>query len=177
MNSLPPLPDPDALIEAILAQLRGRIDASVGIVGIRTGGVWVAERLRAALGVVLPLGSIDVSFYRDDYGQVGLHPGVKPSEIGFQVEGRDILLVDDVLYTGRTVRAAINEIFDYGRPRKIWLAALVDRGGRELPFAADVVGAVLSVPDRHRVDLVRAEGGKLSLLYRQPGDRPDTAAG
>lgn len=166
MSSLPPLPDPEALLESLAAQLRGRVDAQVGLIGIRTGGVWVAEYLRAALGVTAPLGSIDVSFYRDDYGKVGLHPGVKPSEIGFEVEGRDILLVDDVLYTGRTVRAAINEIFDYGRPRRVWLAALVDRGGRELPFAADAVGAVVSVPENQRVDLERAEDGRLSLVYR-----------
>lgn len=166
MSSLPPLPDPEALIDALIAQLRGRIDAQVGLIGIRTGGVWVAERLRTALGITAPPGSIDVSFYRDDYGKVGLHPGVKPSEIAFAVEGRDVLLVDDVLHTGRTVRAAINEIFDYGRPRKVWLAALVDRGGRELPYAADAVGATLSVPPDQRVDLMRAQDGRLSLVYR-----------
>jgi len=166
LSSLPPLPDPEALIDSLIAQLRGRIDTQVGLIGIRTGGVWVAERLRAALGISAPLGSIDVSFYRDDYGKVGLHPGVKPSEITFPVAGRDVLLVDDVLYTGRTVRAAINEIFDYGRPRKVWLAALVDRGGRELPYAPDAVGATLSVPEGQRVDLTRSQDGSLSLVYR-----------
>ena len=138
----------------------------VGIIGIRTGGVWIAEKLRSALGLTLPMGAIDVSFYRDDFRKVGLHRGVKPSEIPFSVEGRDILLVDDVLYTGRTVRAAINEIFDYGRPGSLWLVALVDRGGRQLPFAADAVGATLTVPADQRVDLVRAQDNKLSLVYR-----------
>ena len=166
MSSLPALPDPEALIESLIAQLRDRVDNQVGIIGIRTGGVWVAERLCAALGVTLPPGTIDVSFYRDDFRNVGLHPGVKPSEIPFSVEDRNILLVDDVLYTGRTVRAAINEIFDYGRPQHLWLAALVDRGGRQLPFAADAVGAILSIPDDARVDLIRAPDGTLSLEYR-----------
>ena len=149
-----------------MEKLRARANAELGIIGIRTGGVWVAERLHQALGLVLPMGTIDVSFYRDDYGRVGLHPGVKPSEIPFKVENRNILLVDDVLYTGRTVRAAINEIFDYGRPGTLWLAALVDRGGRQLPFAADAVGATLSIPPNQRVELLRAPDGRLSLEYQ-----------
>jgi len=168
LSELPALPDPESLLAALVERLRPSTGADTGLIGIRTGGVWVAERLRAALGVQPPLGAIDVSFYRDDYGKVGLHPGVKPSEIGFSVEGRDILLVDDVLYTGRTVRAAINEIFDYGRPRRIRLAALVDRGGRELPYAPDVVGTTLRVPDEVRIDLDRAEDGRLVLSYRHP---------
>ncbi len=160
------LPNPDELIATLVEKLRARANAELGIIGIRTGGVWVAERLHQALGLVLPMGTIDVSFYRDDYGRVGLHPGVKPSEIPFKVENRNILLVDDVLYTGRTVRAAINEIFDYGRPGTLWLAALVDRGGRQLPFAADAVGATLSIPQNQRVELLRAPDGGLSLEYQ-----------
>ena len=166
MSSLPALPNPDELIVTLVEKLRARANAELGIIGIRTGGVWVAERLHQALGLVLPMGTIDVSFYRDDYGRVGLHPGVKPSEIPFKVENRNILLVDDVLYTGRTVRAAINEIFDYGRPGTLWLAALVDRGGRQLPFAADAVGATLSIPPDQRVELLRAPDGRLSLEYQ-----------
>lgn len=157
------LPDPDTLVAVLVDKLRGLVTPQAGIIGIRTGGVWVAERLRSALGVTAALGAIDVSFYRDDYGKVGLHPGVKPSEIPFSVEGRTILLVDDVLYTGRTTRAAINEIFDYGRPERIVLAALVDRGGRQLPYSADAVGATLSVPDDQKIELLLSDSGQLSL--------------
>ena len=101
----------------------------------------MAERLREQLGVTMPLGTLDISFYRDDFSRIGLHPEVKPSRIPFEVEGRHILLVDDVLNTGRTMRAAMNELFDFGRPASIRLAVLVDRGGRELPIAARFVGA------------------------------------
>lgn len=157
------LPDPEVLITVLGDKLRHLVTDQAGIIGIRTGGVWVAERLRSALGVTAALGAIDVSFYRDDYGKVGLHPGVKPSEIPFSVEGRTILLVDDVLYTGRTTRAAINEIFDYGRPARVLLAALVDRGGRQLPYAADAVGVTLEVHDDQKIELLRSDAGQLSL--------------
>jgi len=170
LSSLPALPDPEQLINLLADKLKERIGPEWGMIGIRTGGVWIAERLHRALGLTLPLGVIDVSFYRDDYRQVGLHPGVKPSEIPFSVDNRNIVLVDDVLYTGRTVRAAINEIFDYGRPGTIWLVALVDRGGRELPFSANAVGASVSVPAGQRVELLRADDGALSLVFR-PNNR------
>jgi aspartate carbamoyltransferase catalytic subunit len=124
--------------------LAGVPDAA--IVGIHSGGAWLAERLAADLGLQARLGFIDVSFYRDDYAKKGLHPDVKPTRIDFNVDGATIVLVDDVLYTGRTVRAAINVLFDYGRPQRIMLAALADRGGRELPVAADFVGATHSLP-------------------------------
>jgi pyrimidine operon attenuation protein / uracil phosphoribosyltransferase len=169
LSLLPALPDPEKLLATLVEKLRARANADLGIIGIRTGGVWVAEHLHQALGLTLPMGTIDVSFYRDDYGRVGLHPGVKPSDIPFKVENRNLLLVDDVLYTGRTVRAAINEIFDYGRPGTLWLAALVDRGGRQLPIAADAVGAVLDIPANQRVELLRAPDGKLTLEYQAAG--------
>lgn len=127
---------------------RGRQDPLM--VGIHTGGVWVAERLHAALQIREPLGSLDISFYRDDFTRIGLHPQVKPSHIPFRVEDRHILLVDDVLHTGRTIRAALNELFDWGRPASVMLAVLVDRPGRELPIAADVVGERMALrPDQH----------------------------
>ncbi len=108
------------------------------MVGIHTGGAWLAERLHRDLKLSLPLGTLDISFYRDDFDKIGLHAQVRPSDIQFEVEGSDIILVDDVLYTGRTIRAAINELFDYGRPGSIRLATLIDRGGRELPDRASV---------------------------------------
>jgi pyrimidine operon attenuation protein/uracil phosphoribosyltransferase len=157
------LPDAERLFETLVAQLRSRVTPDTGIVGIVTGGAWLAERLHRALGVQTPLGVLDPSFYRDDFGKAGLHHQVKPSRIPFEVDGRRILLVDDVLYTGRTVRGAMNELFDYGRPACIELAVLVDRGGRELPVAAQCVGAVLEVPPGKVLVLDRVAGGALSL--------------
>lgn len=120
------------------------------MIGVHTGGVWVARRLHQALGLQEPLGMLNIAFYRDDFTQVGLHPQVKPSELPFEVEGRSIILVDDVLYTGRTVRAAMNEIFDFGRPEQITLAVLVERNGHELPIHADVIGVQMDLePNEH----------------------------
>jgi pyrimidine operon attenuation protein / uracil phosphoribosyltransferase len=129
--------------------------------------VWLAQRLHEVLALRQPLGTIDVSFYRDDYGSRGLHPKVKPSNIPFEVVDADIILVDDVLYTGRTIRAAINELFDYGRPKSIRLAALVDRGGRQLPIAAQFVGAEVSVADGDQIELMKSEKGQLSLVLNR----------
>jgi len=157
------LPDAEILLDTLLAQLRARVTPDTGIAGIVTGGAWLAERLHRALGVKTPLGVLDPSFYRDDFGQAGLHHAVKPSRIPFEVEGRHILLVDDVLYTGRTVRGAMNELFDYGRPARIELAVLVDRGGRELPVAAQYVGAALEVPRGQVLVLDRGVGDALTL--------------
>ena len=137
------------------------------LVGVHTGGVWLAERLRHDLHVEAPVGILDVSFYRDDFDRSGLKPDVKPSQIAFDVAGSHILLVDDVLNTGRTVRAAMNEIFDYGRPARIDLAVLVDRGGRELPVAATVVGATIEVPADVSVVLTRDDDERLHLTMEQ----------
>ena len=157
------LPDAERLFEALVAQLRGRVMPDTAIVGIATGGAWLAERLHRALGVNTPLGVLDPSFYRDDFGKAGLHHQVKPSQIPFEVQGHGILLVDDVLFTGRTVRGAMNELFDYGRPARIDLAVLVDRGGRELPIAAQYVGASFEVPPGKVLVLDRAPSGAMSL--------------
>src|SRR3954451_8158128 len=129
--------DAEALYQNLAAQIRKALahTENVAIVEIYSGGAWLAERLAAELQLKERLGFIDVSFYRDDYAEKGLRAEVKPSQIPFDVDAATILLVDDVLYTGRTTRAAINELFDYGRPDRILLAALVDRGGRELPIA------------------------------------------
>jgi pyrimidine operon attenuation protein/uracil phosphoribosyltransferase len=166
------LPDAEKLLASLAEQLRPDINEATALVGIYTGGVWLAERLHEDLKVSLPVGSLDVSFYRDDFGQIGLHPQVKPSDIQFRVEGSHIILVDDVLFTGRTIRAAINELFDYGRPASIRLATLVDRGGRELPVAAQYVAARLVLPPAKMLALNKSTEGKLSLsLYdRTPRD-------
>jgi pyrimidine operon attenuation protein/uracil phosphoribosyltransferase len=158
-----PLPDAERLLETLIEQMRPEVGPETGLIGIHTGGVWIAERLHQALGLSAPLARLDVSFYRDDYDARGLHREVKRSEIPFEVEGRDLVLVDDVLYTGRTIRAALNEIFDYGRPARVRLAALVDRGGRELPIAAQFVGAALTVGADQSIELARDERGRLAL--------------
>jgi pyrimidine operon attenuation protein/uracil phosphoribosyltransferase len=157
------LPDAEALLAELIARIRPDVGPETALVGIRTGGVWVAERLHQALGVKLPLGTIDVAFYRDDYKKKGLSTGVRPSDIRFPVEDAQIILVDDVLYTGRTIRAAINEIFDYGRPTFIRLAALVDRGGRQLPVCAQYVGAVITARSDESIELRRDDAGRLTL--------------
>jgi pyrimidine operon attenuation protein/uracil phosphoribosyltransferase len=157
--------DAEALYQDLLRQVRAGVAgvADVAIVGIHSGGAWLAERLAADLGLAGRLGFIDVSFYRDDYAKKGLHPDVKPTQIGFDVDRATIVLVDDVLYTGRTTRAAINVLFDYGRPARIMLAALADRGGRELPVAADFVAARVELETQQSLVLQRATDGTLSL--------------
>lgn len=131
-----PLPEAEAQCRQLAELIRPILGNQPALVGIHSGGVWIAERLQHYLGLTEEIGQIDVSFYRDDFAAKGLHPQVKPTVIPFEVEGRHLILVDDVLFTGRTTRAAINELFDYGRPAKIELAVLADRGGRELPIAA-----------------------------------------
>lgn len=163
------MPNPNFDAEALYKVLAERVKAgianaeNVAIVGIYSGGAWLAERLAADMSLKDRLGFIDVSFYRDDYAERGLHAEVKPTHIPFDVNGATIVLVDDVLYTGRTTRAAINELFDYGRPAKIVLAALVDRGGRELPIAADFVADTVTLSDDQQLVLQRADDGRLSL--------------
>jgi pyrimidine operon attenuation protein/uracil phosphoribosyltransferase len=157
--------DAEALYRTLLEQVRtglaGVPDAA--IVGIHSGGAWLAERLASDLGLQHRLGFIDVSFYRDDYAKKGLHPDVKPTRIDFAVDGAVIVLVDDVLYTGRTVRAAINVLFDYGRPERIMLAALLERSGRELPVAADFVASHADIQPGQSLALSRDSAGQLSL--------------
>ena len=135
----------------------------LAIVGIRRGGVHLARRLQAeleaALGASPPLGTLDIALYRDDLAEKGAAPVVGPTDVRFPVQGKTIVLVDDVLYTGRTIRAALDEIVDFGRPRRVWLAVLVDRGGRELPIAADFVGQRLDVADGDDVQVRLREAG------------------
>jgi pyrimidine operon attenuation protein/uracil phosphoribosyltransferase len=158
-----PLPDAEKVFKSLAERIQADAGKDFALIGIHTGGVWLAERLHQELGVKQPLGTLDVAFYRDDFDKIGLHPQVKPSEIPFAVEGAHILLLDDVLQTGRTIRAAINELFDYGRPASISLAALVDRGGRELPIAAQYTGITLELPADKMLELRRDEKGKLSF--------------
>lgn len=163
-----PLPEPERLLEALVAQMRPSIGPETGFVGIYTGGAWVAERLHRALGVRTPLGLLAVTLHRDDFGRIGLHREARRSQLPFEIEGRDIVLVDDVLHTGRTIRAALNELWDFGRPRSVRLAVLADRGGRELPIAPDFAGAAVDIDAGEELVLTN-EGGKLRLAaVRRP---------
>lgn len=123
------------------------------MIGIHTGGVWLAEKLHEALGIKPPLGELNITFYRDDFTRIGMHPQVTPSSLEFDIEDQHIILVDDVLHTGRTIRAALNEIFDYGRPASVILVTLVDRSGRELPISADVTGVQLALGPNEQIKL------------------------
>jgi pyrimidine operon attenuation protein/uracil phosphoribosyltransferase len=123
------------------------------MIGIRTGGVWLAEIMHQRLNINEPLGLLDISFYRDDFSQIGVNPNVKPSQLPTNMEGRDILLIDDVFYTGRTIRAALNEIFDYGRPNQVVLAVLIERDGRQIPLSPDCVGARITLNADQRIKL------------------------
>ncbi len=157
--------DAENLCRQLAEQLRPHITPTTALVGIRTGGLWLAERLHAMLGISEPLGAIDVSFYRDDYGARGLHTKPQRTEIPFSVEGAHVIIVDDVLYTGRTTRAALNELFDFGRPACAELAVLIDRGGRELPVAARYCALTLPepLPATQNLQLERDEDGSLNL--------------
>jgi len=141
-------------LEAGLRQLmEQRGVTSPALIGIRTGGVWLAAEISRRLGLEEPFGELDISFYRDDFSRIGLNPKVTPSSLPFDTEGRDVILIDDVIMSGRTIRAAMNEIFDYGRPASIILATLIDLGARELPIQPDVTGQKLLLPPNQRVKL------------------------
>ena len=157
------LPDAELLLPKLVTELKPLIKPTTAMIGLYTGGAWLAERLHMMLGLKQPLGLMDIAFYRDDYSKQGLKHDPKRTRIPFDVEGQDLLLVDDVLYTGRTVRAAMNELFDYGRPRSIALVVLADRGGRQLPIEAQHLGAKIDVPEGSRLRLKRAADGRLSL--------------
>ncbi|MDO9048028.1 MAG: bifunctional pyr operon transcriptional regulator/uracil phosphoribosyltransferase PyrR [Methylobacter sp.] len=149
------------LLNNLEAELKRIIDERQLInplmIGIRTGGVWIAEQMHRRLNISEPLGLLDISFYRDDFSQIGVNPNVKPSQLPTHIEGRDIILIDDVFYTGRTIRAAMNEIFDYGRPNQIALAVLIERDGRQIPLNPDCVGARITLNADQRIKLTGPE--------------------
>jgi len=147
----------DSLETAIRCQIAERKLKNPLLVGIHSGGAWVAQHMHRRLGLVEALGLLDITFYRDDFSQIGMHPRVKPSQLPPQLEGRDIILIDDVFYTGRTIRAALNEIFDYGRPNQVLLAVLIERDGRQIPLRPDCFGARIALPDGQRVKITGPE--------------------
>lgn len=157
------LPTPEQLVDRLHDLIAPTFGPDLALVGIHTGGVWVMDALIERLGRDIPRGVLDISFYRDDFSRIGLHPQVKPSSIPFDMEGRRILLIDDVLHTGRTIRAAMNVLFDYGRPAAIRLAVLLDRGGREMPICADFVAAYVELAEHENIALTRNDSGTLNL--------------
>jgi len=163
-----PLPDAEATLATLVECMRPAVAFDAAFVGIYSGGAWIADRLAKMIPGEHPVGYIDVSFYRDDFARSGLKAGAKRSELPFDVEGATIILVDDVLYTGRSVRAAINELFDYGRPARIELAVLVDRGGRELPIEPTYCGARLAVA--RNLSLVLAKDGEHLRFGVEPAE-------
>jgi pyrimidine operon attenuation protein/uracil phosphoribosyltransferase len=148
--------DIDALIAKLakaLAEHLARHDRGAPLmVGVHTGGVWVARKLHQLLAIEAPLGTLNINFYRDDFTRIGMHPMVTPSDL-FSVDDRHVVLIDDVLHTGRTIRAALNEIFDYGRPASVTLGVLVERSGREIPVQADAIGHSLNLAGHEHVKL------------------------
>lgn len=172
LNHAMSLPDAEALYTTLFQKILPDSRKYAALVGIHTGGAWLAKRLHRDLVAthtgnspefVQQSGMLSVSFHRDDFDKIGLHAQKKSSEIPFPVDGAHILLIDDVLQSGRTIRAAINELFDYGRPASISLAVLVDRGNRELPICAQYIGATLSLPNEKTLELNHDDHGKFYL--------------
>jgi pyrimidine operon attenuation protein / uracil phosphoribosyltransferase len=163
------LPDAEVTLGRLADKMRGAVAFDAKLIGIYSGGAWLAERLAEMIEGEHPVGYIDVSFYRDDYAQKGLKRELATTTLPFEVAGSRIVLVDDVLYTGRSVRAAINELFDYGRPESIELAVLIDRGGRELPIDATYVGARIAVARDLSIVLQRHLDGRLELSVEPAG--------
>ena len=160
--------DAEALYAELLRGVRPLLAADTRLVGIVSGGQWLAERLQADLGLPGPAGVLSSAMHRDDFAKRGLASSGQTT-LPFDIEGADILLLDDVLYTGRTVRAVVNELFDYGRPARVRLAVLVDRGGRQLPVAAEVAAARVALPAAQSLRLARGDDGAFSFSINQEG--------
>ena len=158
--------DAEALYAELLAGTRRLLKPGGVLVGIWSGGAWLAERLHRDLGQDGAPGVISSALHRDDFSQRGLSAGADHTKLPFEVEGRHIVLVDDVLYTGRTIRAAVNELYDFGRPASVALAVLVDRGGRELPIGAALAVATTELGPDQRLSLARDEAGRFSFEIR-----------
>ena len=166
-NAIPP--DAEALYARLLQQVRTAIAAQANaplLIGIYSGGAWLAQRLHADLGLDQPYGVVSSTFHRDDFATRGLHPSANRTALPFSVADRAVLLIDDVLHTGRTTRAAINELFDFGRPARIDLAVLVDRGARELPICPQITAATLALPDSVALSLLRDEDVLEGIRFR-----------
>ncbi|ADU39375.1 pyrimidine operon attenuation protein/uracil phosphoribosyltransferase [Variovorax boronicumulans] len=166
MSSISAIPDAEGLYTGLLAGVKALLRPETKLVGITSGGAWLVERLQKDLGLPGAPGVISSAMHRDDFARRGLSASAQTS-LPFDVNGTDVLLLDDVLYTGRTIRAVLNELFDFGRPACVRLAVLVDRGGRELPVAADFAAAKLTLPDTQLLALARADDGSFSLKVEE----------
>mgnify|MGYP003597402769 CR=1 FL=1 len=164
---MPDTLDANALLEVLEQALRDEMIrrqlTDPVMIGIHSGGAWIAERLHSRLGIREPLGRLNINFYRDDFSAIGMHPRVQPSQLPFRIEGRDILLIDDVFFTGRTIRAALNEIFDYGRPAQVVLGVLLERDGRQIPLRPDCAGGRLTLPPGQSIKLTGPDPLALSI--------------
>ena len=162
--------DAEALYAELRQGVKGLLREEAVLVGIWSGGAWLAERLQRDLN--LPggdkgYGVISSTLHRDDFGERGLASGTDSTRLPFAIDGRHIVLIDDVLYTGRTIRAVINELYDFGRPASVQLAVLVDRGGRELPIAAAVSAARITLPKDQRLSLAKNDAGRFSFDIKE----------
>ena len=162
------LPNPETLLANITAQIAAQLNPNTALVGIHSGGVWLMQRILKTLKqdfpqYPLPSGTLDAALYRDDYAARGLKTDPKPSDITFDVTDRHIILIDDIFYTGRTTRAAMNELFDYGRPASIRLAVLINRGGAQLPIIPNITGAEILLQTNQNLQLSLDTTGKLHL--------------
>jgi pyrimidine operon attenuation protein/uracil phosphoribosyltransferase len=163
------LPSVETLIEKLIQALKPYFPSNLPpveqpiIIGIETGGYWIADAIHRAIAPETDLGRLNITFYRDDFTKIGLHPTVKPSNLPTDIDDRTIILVDDVLHSGRTVRAAMNEIFDYGRPQRIILAILIDRGEREIPIQADIVAETIQLEPGNHIKLDGPEPLQLTI--------------
>ena len=167
--------DTKALLDTLSSELRHLLKSrnieNPVMIGIHSGGLWVAEELHKNLEIKAPLGALNITFYRDDFTRIGMHPQVQPSNLPFNVDDQHIILVDDVLHTGRTIRAALNEIFDYGRPASVMLAVLVERDCRELPISADVAATKISLKENQHIKLVRDESNSVLSLSIEEAEK------
>lgn len=165
------LPNPEILLADITAKIAAQINPNSALVGIHSGGVWLMRRVLQTLNSELPFGTLDAALYRDDYAARGLKANLKPSDIVFDVTDKHIILIDDIFYTGRTTRAAMNELFDYGRPASITLAVLINRGGAQLPIAPNITGAEILLQANQNLQLSQDTKGKLHLSLESPNNR------
>ncbi len=159
--------DAEALYGDLLTGVRSLLQPNTVLVGIWSGGAWLAERLQRELALEGEHGVISSALHRDDFSSRGMTASADHTRLPFEIEGRHILLIDDVLFTGRTIRAVVNELFDFGRPASVTLAVLVDRGGRELPIAAAYSAARITLPAHQRLSLVRDDAGRFSFDIRE----------
>ncbi len=161
------LPDPENLLADMTAKIQSQLQPNTVLVGIHSGGVWLMQRVLKTLNTEIAHGTLDAALYRDDYAERGLKTDPKPSNIAFNVNDKHIILIDDIFYTGRTTRAAMNELFDYGRPASIQLAVLINRGGAQLPIMPNIVGAEILLQANQNLQLSQDTKGKLHLEIEQ----------